>query len=534
MNAPIDISPGDLETVREILARHVPEHEVLAFGSRVNWTARQYSDLDLAVMTEKPLDISRISDLCEAFTQSDLPFKVDIADWADTAENFRKIIEEEHAIVQQRRDQHKLDGWQKFTIGEIAEIVGGGTPSTKKPENFDGNIPWITPKDLSGPHDRYIGRGKRNLSKKGLENSSAKLLPSGSILLSTRAPIGYVALAKNPIATNQGFRSLVVKEGFSQEYLYYWLIRNTEELKRHASGSTFQELSGSTLKTISLYLPQLPEQHAIAHILGTLDDKIELNRQMSETLEAMARALFKSWFVDFYPVRAKMEGHWRRGESLPGLPADLWDFFPSRFIDSKLGQIPDGWKVATFNDVAEQLREQENPISSPNTLFSHFSIPAFDNGQTPKPEYGKDIKSIKLEVLPETVLLSKLNPEIERVWLVGADIGEKAVCSTEFLVLRACSPFTRNYVYCLLCSPLFQKEIKALVTGTSKSHQRVHADAVLSLDAISPPESIIEAFDLIASKFLNRVLSCRSEINSIGPLRDTLLPRLISGELKIL
>lgn len=475
-----------------------------------------------------------MSDLQEAFVESDLPFRVDIVDWALISENFRKIIEKEYTIVQQRIDKHKFDGWRKFTIGEIADIVGGGTPSTKEPENFNGDIPWLTPKDLSGPHDRYIGCGKRNLSQKGLENSSAKLLPTESVLLSTRAPIGYVALAKNPIATNQGFRSLLVKEGFSPEFLYYWLIQNTEELKRHASGSTFSELSGSVLRTIQLYLPPFPKQQTIAHILSALDNKIELNRQMSKTLETMVQALFKSWFVDFDPVREKMEGRWHRGESLLGLPANFWNLFPTQLMDSKLGQVPNGWKVATFNNVAEQFREQENPISSPNTLFSHFSIPAFDNGQTPKPEYGKDIKSIKLKVLPETVLLSKLNPEIERIWLVGVNTGEQAVCSTEFLVLCACSPFTQNYVYCLLRSPLFQKKIKALVTGTSKSHQRVHADAVLSLGVVFPPEPVVEAFDSIASKLLNRVLSCRSETNAISALRDTLLPRLIAGELRVL
>ena len=140
MTVPIVISPGDLETVRKILAEHVPEHEVRAFGSRVNWTARQYSDLDLAVMTQKPLDILHISDLSEAFSQSDLPFRVDILDWADISENFRKIIEKEFVVVQQGTCKRKLDGWQEFTIGEIAEIVGGGTPSTKEPGNFDGNI----------------------------------------------------------------------------------------------------------------------------------------------------------------------------------------------------------------------------------------------------------------------------------------------------------------------------------------------------------------------------------------------------------
>ena len=143
--------------------------------------------------------------------------------------------------------------------------------------------------------------------------------------------------------------------------------------------------------------------------LGTLDDKIELNRRMNETLEAMARALFKSWFVDFDPVRAKTEGR------DPGLPKPLADLFPTRLVDSDLGEIPDGWEVGRFGDVVEQLRDQENPLSFPDALFHHFSIPAFDEGQWPKQELGVSIKSQKSRVPPGTVLLSKLNPEIERV-----------------------------------------------------------------------------------------------------------------------
>jgi type I restriction enzyme, S subunit len=232
--------------------------------------------------------------------------------------------------------------WREYRIGEIADIVGGSTPSTSDPSNFNGDIPWITPKDLSGPHERYVSRGERNLSRKGLESCSAQLLPAGTVLVTSRAPIGYAAIAKNPIATNQGFRNLIPKPGFDSEFLYYWVKAHVEELQRHASGSTFQELTGTALAQIRIRVPPLPEQRAIAHILGTLDDKIELNRRMSETLEAMARALFKAWFVDFEPVRAKMEGRWQRGQSLPGLPAHLYDLFPDRLVDSELGEIRRG------------------------------------------------------------------------------------------------------------------------------------------------------------------------------------------------
>ena len=173
------------------------------------------------------------------------------------------------------------DDWATLSIGQIAEVIGGGTPSTKDPANFDGDIPWLTPKDLSSSHERYIERGSRNISEEGLASSSARLLPARAVLLSSRAPIGYVAIAKSPIATNQGFRSLVVKDEHDPEFIYYWLKANVDELERHASGSTFKEISGSTLREIQVHLPTTrSEQTAIASVLASLDDKIELNRRM--------------------------------------------------------------------------------------------------------------------------------------------------------------------------------------------------------------------------------------------------------------
>lgn len=202
-----------------------------------------------------------------------------------------------------QQNQHDAYGWREVCIGEVAEVIGGGTPSTHEPSYFDGDVPWLTPKDLSGVHDRYMARGARNISRSGLQRSSAKLVPAGSVLLSTRAPVGYVALAKDSVSTNQGIRTLIPCEKLMPEYLYYWLLTNTQELERHATGSTFKELSGKALSKITLSLPPKHAQRRIIAVLGALDDKIELNHRMSETLEEAVRALFKSWFMDFDPVK---------------------------------------------------------------------------------------------------------------------------------------------------------------------------------------------------------------------------------------
>ena len=287
------------------------------------------------------------------------------------------------------------------------------------------------------------------------------------------------------------------------------------------------------IESLEVPLPSLPEQRAITHVLGTLDDKIELNRRMNDTLETMAWALFKSWFVDFHPVRAKMEGRWRRGESLPGLPADLYALFPKRLSPSELGEVPEGWEVGRFSDIATRLRDNENPAASPDTVFRHFSIPAYDEWKTPKRELGGSIKSAKSRVIRDTVLLSKLNPEIKRVWLVDVAPDERAICSTEFLVLEAKPPFQSTYVYCLALSPVFRQQIESIVTGTSKSHQRAPADDVLSLEAVIPTTQVIEAFEAAASQLLIRSKALHRESDALIAQRDALLPRLMSGEVRV-
>ena len=408
----------------------------------------------------------------------------------------------------------KLDGWCKFTIEEIADVVGGGTPSTKEPENFGGDIPWLTPKDLSGPHDRYIGCGKRNLSQKGLENSSAKLLPTGSVLLSSRAPIGYVALAKNPIATNQGFRSLLVKEGFSPEYLYYWLIQNIEELKRHASGSTFRELSGSALRTIPLHLPRLLEQQAIAHILGLLDDKIELNRRTNETLEAMAQALFKSWFLDFDPVSAKMEGRWHRGESLPGLPADFWDIFPQRFVDSDMGKIPEGWESKELGELAnikggKQLPKSEILDIGPTPVFGGAGIMG----------YTKHYNASGY-----VITVGRVGAYCGRFF---AHRGKAWVNNNASLIIP-----NKNIPSEWLFLSLLKMNIQLIVKGAAQPF--IPNGDLTRMKIIVPRKEVLSAFQSLTQSLILQREQRENESRVLAALRDSLIPRLLSGKLRVI
>lgn len=158
-------------------------------------------------------------------------------------------------------------GWTIKTLGEIGEIISGGTPSTKQADNFGGDIAWITPADLSNHNDKFISQGKRNISEKGLKNSSARLVPKGTILFSSRAPIGYVAIASNQLCTNQGFKNLIPNKNVSSEFVYYYLLNSKNLAESYASGTTFKEISAKSFSKLPIPLPPLEIQKQIVKLL---------------------------------------------------------------------------------------------------------------------------------------------------------------------------------------------------------------------------------------------------------------------------
>lgn len=293
------------------------------------------------------------------------------------------------------------------------------------------------------------------------------------------------------------------------------------------AGSTRAYLGITAQRKLPVVLPPIDLQNEIAGVAGALDDRITLLRETNTTLETIAQAIFKSWFVDFDPVRAKLEG--RAPEGMDEATATL---FPDGFEESELGLVPRGWRVGTLADLMRLHKGSVNPGAHPDTEFQHFSLPAFDAGQMPILEPGSAIKSNKTTVPENAVLLSKLNPHIPRVWLPSF-IEERAVCSTEFLPFVPTVSSTTALVYCLLAAPDFSMTLCQLVTGTSNSHQRVKPDGVLSLPRIIPSRDVLTAFDSLANVLLARLKANREQAQTLATLRDTLLPRLISGQLRL-
>lgn len=433
--------------------------------------------------------------------------------------------------------------WKEMTLGEICKQQGGSIQTGPFGSQLHASdyqatgIPVVMPVNLVG--GRIDEKGISRVSLTEAERLAKHKLNFGDIVFSRRGDVTRFALvSENEVDWLCGTGCLKVSLGRQTEAISGFIAGalaapDTKEwLIRHAVGATMPNLNTEILSAIPVSLPPIEEQRAIAHILGTLDDKIELNRKQNQTLEAMARALFKAWFVDFEPVRAKMEGRWQRGQSLPGLPAHLYDLFPDRLVESELGEIPDGWRVFKFGDVAQQGKGSVNPGNSPREAFTHYSLPAFDSAKNPVTELGEKIKSNKTPVPDGAVLVSKLNPHIPRIWQVGK-AGINAICSTEFIVWTPRKPANSAFLYFLASLDEFNSAMRQLVTGTSNSHQRVKPDQLINIRVFAASGTAICECSKLLLAFIEQVLQNRQQSRTLAQLRDTLLPKLISGELRV-
>jgi len=481
----IDVSEKDFLTIKSILEAQVPDCEVRAFGSRVTWTAKDHSDLDLVIVGSGKLENGKLDHVKRAMEESSLPFRVDVLDWHRISREFQHNIEKNFTVIK-KSGQKTSNGWRYIKVADFAEVVGGGTPKTGVPEYWGGDIPWITPKDLSDHNERFISRGERSITKEGLKNSAARLVPENTVLLTSRAPVGYLAIAKKPLTTNQGFRSLIIKEGFSPEFIYYLLLNNVDYLKQHASGSTFQELSGSTLKNLQFQIPPLPEQFSIAKILSDLDDKIELNQQMNKILKSIAQALFKQWFVEFE--------------------------FPGHDKVKLVKGLPEGWKIRLIGDVLElaygkALKEDKRQLGE---------IPVYgSNGQI-----GWHNESLVKG--PSIVIGRKGNPGI----VTWAPTDFFPIDTSFYVVIKDIKLSMYYLLHALLNIDLASLGADSAVPGLNRN-------IAYNTEILIPTAEVIKEFDKFVKPLFDQVLLNDQEAAKLSQMRDSLLPKLMSGRIRI-
>jgi type I restriction enzyme S subunit len=377
--------------------------------------------------------------------------------------------------------------WVETTLGDVVQIMYG--KDHKHLQN--GLIPVYG----SGGIMRYADRS---------------LFEDESILIPRKGTLNNIIYVNKPCWTvDTMFWTKINKSKAYPKFIFYQLMMiNFVELN---VGSAVPSLTVPVLNNIPLLLPPLPVQRRIADILGTLDDKIELNRRMNATLEEMARALFKAWFVDFEPVRAKLDGRWQRGQSLPGLPAHLYDLFPDQLVDSELGEIPQGWGVGKVGDVVELAYGK--PLKSGERVTGKFGV------------YGSNglvgYHHQKLVDGPGIIIGRK--GTAGKVTWVNDDFYP---IDTSFYAIPI-DYLSKHYLFFMLSNlNLSNLSADSAVPGLNR-HDAYAQDCVL------PSEFVMYEFDKSVQKWHQLIHTNDKNITSLTTLRDTLLPKLLSGEVEV-
>lgn len=526
MASPVDIPPDHLEIVQDILQKYLPPGiNVYVFGSRADWTTKDSSDLDLALEGGSELEYGVVGALEDAFEESSLPYEVDVIDLNQVSDSFRRIVEARKTPLDY---DHNLDSgnvdWRWVPVSNVAVIVIGGTPSRSVKKYWNGKIPWASAKDVASVSGRYLYSPQEFITAQGLESSAAKLMPKGTVIITARGTVGALAQLGQDMTFNQTCYAVVSRDAVCQDFLFYALKGTLHSMHALTYGTIFDTITRKTFDNWRIPLPSLSEQRTISHVLGTLDDRIELSRRTNQALEEMAQTLFKSWFVDFDPVRAKMDGRWRRGESLPGLPAHLYGLFPDRLVDSDLGKIPNGWTVNAFENCFSLTMGQSPPSNTYND--DGKGLPFFQGSADFGLRYPKNRKYCTAPARiaqTDDTLVSVRAP-------VGAiNMAWEECCAGRGVAVLRHKSGSRSFTYYSIWSlqhDLQQYEQMGTVFGAITRKQ------LEMLPVIEPPLHLADCFEACVSVWDERIRLNTSESVSLMRQRDALLPKLISGELR--
>lgn len=369
--------------------------------------------------------------------------------------------------------------WRLLT--DMARLESGHTPGRKTPSYWGGDIPWIGVRDATGHHGLVIHSTRETVTAEGIANSSARVLPKGTVCLSRTASVGYVVMMGRPMATSQDFVNWVCGPDLNPHYLRYILMLEQESVRRFAHGTTHQTMYYPEAKALHVLVPMRALQDRIAGVLGALDDLIETNQRLAGNCEALASAL--------------------------ALTAD--------------GQTP-------LHELAVSPKYRAVMPVGPTALYS---LPAFDAGRLPEAVDGNQIKSSKTPISSPAVLVSRLNPHIPRVWMAFPEPGSLSVTSTEFVLFEGEAAAVEE-VWALCANPEYVAQMMGLVTGTTGSHQRVDKDALLKLsvpDVRRLPTTTRSAI----VECVQQAESAREEARVLRRTRDELLPLLLSGRVSV-
>ncbi len=553
----LHLQPKHREVLEALLREYLPDVEVWAYGSRVSGKSHDGSDLDLVLRGPglEEIPIGQLGDFGEAVRESSIPFLVEARDWARLSERFHSEIERDHVALVTRAEQSAAGDhlfgplppdWEYTTLGAACESNGGDIQTGPFGSQLHASdyvpvgIPSIMPKNIG---DNQIDiDGIAHISPQDANRLSRYLVQEGDIVYSRRGDVEKRALVRRResgwLCGTGCLRIRFGENGVDSRYASYFLGHSSvrEWIVRHAHGATMPNLNTSILSECPFVVPPWQEQRAIAHILGTLDDKIELNQHMNETLEAMAHALFKSWFVDFDPVRAKMEGQ------APYLDPEIWNHFPSVLDDRGM---PRGWNRTSLGEIITVLETGKRPRGGVVGITNGIpSVGAESISRVGQFEFTKT-KYVPSQFFDEMATGHVSEGDV-LVYKDGGKPGElrpavtytsrgfpfAEFCINEHVFRIRTEVFSQPFLYCLLSTEDAFWQMRELATGVAQPG--LNRKAIKSLEFTMPESmTLIRAAESTLGPLID---GCNeNSLNSLhlAQIRDALLPKLISGDIRL-
>ena len=397
-------------------------------------------------------------------------------------------------------------GGVSMVLSDLVDVIGGGTPKTTEESYWNGSIPWLSVKDFCGDK-KYVYNTEKSITEEGLNNSSTKLLHKDNIIISARGTVGELAMIPYDMAFNQSCFGLIPKGNNDPHFVYYLLKDKVRSLKSQTQGSVFDTITKATFDRIECADYSEKDQRRIVSILSSLDRKIELNNKINADLEEMAQAIFKNWFVDFEP------------------------FKDGKFVDSELGMIPEGWKVGRLTDVIK-LMPGGTPKTSEPLYWDNGTIPFFSpkdvNGvycfATEKHITEAGLNKCSSNLYPKDTIFITCRGTVGKVCLVACDMA----MNQSNYAIKAIDGYSQYYVFFL---------VKSVVERLIKKSNGAVFSAITSKDfdeeILIPSQKAVEDFTNVIDGFFRRIFTIGTENSRLSLLRDTLLPRLMSGELEV-